>query len=262
MALCLPHRVATLALLLPLAIVPRRLQAQDNYEIQVYGAETVPRGKTMVEIHSNYTFDGLPGGGGVAGSNHALHETLEITHGFTPWFEIGLYQFTDLQSGYGYDWVGTHVRPRFRVPDEWHWPVGVSLSQEIGYARKQYTPDTWSWEIRPIIDQTVGKLYWSFNPSLEIALAGPNSGSGPEFAPNAKISYAVIPQIAIGLEYYGSLGSVTGFDPRDQQVHDLFPAVDLDLAPEWEVNFGVGFGLTPATDNVIAKLILGRRLPN
>ena len=29
--------------------------AQDNYEIQVYGSETVPTGKTMVELHSNYT---------------------------------------------------------------------------------------------------------------------------------------------------------------------------------------------------------------
>ena len=29
--------------------------AQDNYEIQVYGSETVSIGKTMVELHSNYT---------------------------------------------------------------------------------------------------------------------------------------------------------------------------------------------------------------
>jgi hypothetical protein len=32
--------------------------AQNNYEIQVYGAETVPAGRTMVELHSNYTIDG------------------------------------------------------------------------------------------------------------------------------------------------------------------------------------------------------------
>src|SRR5258706_238964 len=32
--------------------------AQDSYEIQVYGAETVARGQTMLELHSNYTFDG------------------------------------------------------------------------------------------------------------------------------------------------------------------------------------------------------------
>ena len=32
--------------------------AQDNYEIQVYGSETVEAGHTMVELHSNFTIDG------------------------------------------------------------------------------------------------------------------------------------------------------------------------------------------------------------
>jgi len=32
--------------------------AQDNYEIQVYGADLVPPGHTMVELHSNFTFEG------------------------------------------------------------------------------------------------------------------------------------------------------------------------------------------------------------
>jgi len=36
----------------------RPLQAQDNYEIQVYGYETVEPRHTMVELHSNFTFQG------------------------------------------------------------------------------------------------------------------------------------------------------------------------------------------------------------
>ena len=66
------------------------LPAQDNYEIQVYGAETVAAGRTMVELHSNYTIDGERQTiNGVFPSYHAFHETLEITHGITPWFETG-----------------------------------------------------------------------------------------------------------------------------------------------------------------------------
>ena len=62
--------------------------AQDDYEIQVYGSETVPTGKTMVELHSNYTIEGERRSvNGVLPSYHAFHETLEITQGFTPWFE-------------------------------------------------------------------------------------------------------------------------------------------------------------------------------
>ena len=55
--------------------------AQDNYEIQVYGSQTQARKSTMFELHSNFTFDGEKDvSKGVLPSNHALHETLEITN--------------------------------------------------------------------------------------------------------------------------------------------------------------------------------------
>jgi hypothetical protein len=64
-----------------------RASAQDNYEIQVYGADTVAPGHTMFELHSNFTIDGSKKfSNGLFPTNHAEHETLEITHGFTHWF--------------------------------------------------------------------------------------------------------------------------------------------------------------------------------
>src|SRR5712691_155733 len=85
--------------------------AQDNYEIQVYGSETVPTGKTMVELHSNYTIEGKRQTvNGVLPSYHAFHETLELTQGFTPWFETGFYVFSSIQPGAGWEWVGDHLR--------------------------------------------------------------------------------------------------------------------------------------------------------
>ena len=62
------------------------LTAQDNYEIQVYGSETMAPGRTMVELHSNYTLTGPRDAeeDGVRTSVHTWHETIEITHGFTP----------------------------------------------------------------------------------------------------------------------------------------------------------------------------------
>src|SRR5438045_1654374 len=102
--------------------------AQDNYEIQVYPSETVPAGKTMVELHSNYTVNGQQQTvNGVLPDYHAFHETLEITRAITPWFETGFYVFTSIQPGEGWEWVGDHIRPRVRVPEDWHWPVGLSL---------------------------------------------------------------------------------------------------------------------------------------
>ena len=41
--------------LLILAGLPWRAWSQANYEIQVYGADTVPAQNLMVELHSNFT---------------------------------------------------------------------------------------------------------------------------------------------------------------------------------------------------------------
>src|SRR5437667_7633016 len=175
--------------------LPSRVLSQDNYEIQVYSYDTVEPGHTMVELHSNFTFEGgKTRQDGVLPTEHAWHETVEITRGFTSWFETGFYIFTSARSGNGWDWVGDHIRPRFRVPESWHWPVGVSLSNEIGYQRRQFSSDTWTWEIRPVVDKTIGSWYLSFNPTLDRALHGPSVSRGFEFSPNAKVSYDVTRQ--------------------------------------------------------------------
>src|SRR3954462_9743086 len=57
--------------------------AQDNYEIQVYGCDLVEPKHTMVELHSNFTIDGSKTmADDLYATNHAQHETVEITHGF------------------------------------------------------------------------------------------------------------------------------------------------------------------------------------
>jgi hypothetical protein len=234
--------------------------AQNNYEIQVYGSDTVEPHTTMVESHTNNTAEGSIGFvDGVLPTNHALHETIEITHGFTNIFETGFYIFTSANPGYGWQYVGSHIRPRVRAPESWHWPVGVSLSLEFGYQRAIFATDTWTLEIRPIIDQRRGRWYWSFNPAMDRSFHGQSVNKGVEFAPSFKLSFDVTRKVAGGFEYYSSLGSLAGFDPLKDQQHQLFPVIDLNLSPRWEVNFGVGFGLTSSTDHLIVKMILGYR---
>ena len=253
--------ILPLCLGLFLALPPTRGRAQDNYEIQVYGAELVSPGRTMVELHSNYTADGRTTEvDGLLPTEHAFHETLESTHGFAPWLEVGFYVFTSARGGDGWSWVGDHVRPRIAVPAAWGWPVGVSLSTEVGYQRRPFSADTWTWEIRPIVDKQMGRWYWAVNPALERSLAGAASGRGWEFSPNAAVTYDVSRQVTAGLEYYGAFGPLAGFDPGPQQQHQLFAALDLNVSPRWEINLGVGRGFTASTDRLLVKTILGYRL--
>jgi hypothetical protein len=86
-----------MSVLLSIAIFGTRSAfIQDNYEIQVYGSDTVAPKTTMVELHSNFTANGFkpaPASGyrpnGTFLTDHAEHETIEITQGITNWAEVG-----------------------------------------------------------------------------------------------------------------------------------------------------------------------------
>jgi hypothetical protein len=234
--------------------------AQGNYEIQVYGVDTVPPKNLMVELHSNYTVSGQTRPiDGVFPTNHQEHETLELTEGINDWAEVGFYVFTSWQDGHGVQWVGDHIRPRVRAPEKWHLPVGLSLSTEIGYQRAVYSSDTWTWEIRPIIDKTLGRWYLAFNPALERTLHGPDVHQGLGFSPAAKVSYDFTRKISGGIEYYADYGRIGDFAPLRAQQQQIFVVTDLNVSPKWEINLGVGLGPTAATDHLIVKGILGRR---
>ena len=101
-------------------LVEKTAYAQDNYEIQVYGADTVAPKTTMLELHSNFTTkSGVDLGADQYSTLHALHETLEITHGFTSFFELGYYNFTSIQPGVNHSiisrdcttWLAVSVPP-------------------------------------------------------------------------------------------------------------------------------------------------------
>jgi hypothetical protein len=233
------------------------LRAQNNYEIQVYPAETAEKNVTFFELHSNFT-----GAGTTAACQYSaaapcvyptdrqLHETLEITRGFSDIFEVGLYFFTSAGPGQGYQYVGSHLRPRIRAPEDWKLPVGLSLSTEFGFVKDGFDDGQWSMELRPIIDKKMGAFYWSVNPALDWWYKGPQAGTGfrgVSVNPNVKVSWDFTEKITGGFEYYGSTGTLTEFAPVAQQQH-------------WEINFGYGFNLAGNGDHNIVKLILGRRV--
>ena len=73
------------------------------------------------------------------------------------------------------------------------------------------------------------------------------------------MTYDVTPRVAAGLEYYGDIGPINHIERSRDQQHLVFSVVDIDLGPRWELNVGVGAGLTGATDRLVVKMILGYR---
>src|SRR5512146_2559746 len=106
-----------LGLLGALLSAPAPAVGQENFEIQVYGSETVPPGTTMVELHSNVA---------AVGTTRTEDGVLR-TQGITAWLETGFYVLTSIQPDTTWEGVGSHIRPRVRAPESWELPVGLSL---------------------------------------------------------------------------------------------------------------------------------------
>lgn len=233
------------------------LNAQADNEIQVYASPTIGNKRTIVELHSNYTFTG-PKTLADAKTARWLNETVEITHGFAENFEIGLYTFTALDPNGKFQYLGSQIRPRITAPQSWKWPLGVSLSAEFGFFRPDYSsPYVWGGEIRPIFDDTWGNWYVSLNPNIDFVFSG--NDKGWNFAPQLKTQYSIQNKWGIGFEYYSALGGSNGFLPGSMQEHLVGPMIDYLANPDWELNTGFLFGLTPNSNQVVFKVLVGRR---
>jgi hypothetical protein len=238
-----------------------RAAAQDLFEIQVYPYQTVEPGRTMVEMHTNFfpgkEIDAPPG---EFANRHQVHTTLEVTHGFTRYVECAGYLVTAAHvPGHGGEFAGARIRPRFRLPETPDLFFNVSLSFELGFNQREFEANTHTLEIRPIVEHEEGRFYLSINPNFSKALKGPDEDEGPEFEPGVKLAWNVTPIIVAGVEYYAATGTLTNLLPREDQRHMIFPTLDLDVSPDWELNFAVGRGLTGSSERWILKSIVGYR---
>ena len=59
-----------------------------------------------------------------------------------------------------------------------------------------------------------------------------------------------------GIEYYADFGEIGNFKKLTEQSHTLFAVTDFELG-DFGVNFGLGYGLTPASDRLVVKTIIG-----
>ena len=84
---------------------------------------------------------------------------------------------------------------------------------------------------------------------------GYRNGS-PDFSLQFKATRKVSETVALGAEYYSELGTTSQISPASDQSHTLFAVADIEFQG-WSLNFGVGRGLTSATDRYTVKGILG-----
>ena len=253
-----PHRLHRLLLASAIASPAFAPAAHATDEIQVYNANIAAPGQFTIQQHLNYVGIGQkepPFPGGFA-SDKSLNGTPEFAYGMTDWWELGLYlPFAVKDRQFLSD--AFKLRTLFVTPnaDQRNFFYGVNF--ELSYEMPKFSQTRWGMEIRPIIGVRNGTYEFIVNPIVDI---GFGKNGEVDFTPAARLARKFDNDIYAGFEYYADLGEIGNFKPLSQQQHTLFAVTDFKLGV-FGVNFGVGYGLTPASDRLVVKTIVGYAFP-
>ncbi len=261
MTVSFPHSLRSLLRIFVaiLAIVWSAAAFAQTDEIQVYDANIAEPGVFNLTVHNNYTFNGLtsprfPGG---LVPDHTLNGVPEWAYGVTDWFEQGLYLplYSD-SSNLGPVLSGFKVRELFVVPHAAQQTFFYGINFEFSYNAEHWDPNRFTQEMRPIIGWHLGKFDLIVNPILDNSWKG---FKNLDFAPSARVAYNISDKWAVAVEEYADFGVIEHFLPGDQQSHQVFGVIDYKGEP-FDIEAGLGFGLTPASDGLVAKLMLSHDL--
>jgi hypothetical protein len=228
-------------------------------EIQVYDAQIAEPGVFNLMVHNNFTPEGLktprfPGG---LVPNQTLNGVPEWAYGVTDWFEQGLYlPLYSVADGEGPVLNGFKVRELFVVPHAAEQPFFYGINFEFSYNAEHWDPNRSTSEIRPILGWHLGQFDFIINPILDNSWTG---FTNLDFAPSARLAYNVSKPWAVAAEVYSDYGPLKHMLSTDQQSQQLFGVVDYK-GDDINIEAGVGFGLTPASDRWVVKLMISRDL--
>ncbi len=251
----------TRALVIVLADATAALGSPPSFaivdEIQVYTDELDARGESGVELHVNTTPRGRksPDYEGDLPPHGGWRITPEFSWGLGHDFDWGVY-LPSATDGHGNWYLGgaklrlkwLPVRP---AEGDSGWYFGIN--NELSRLTKKFSESPASDEVRFIGGYRGKSWLIGVNPILDWALSTGYRGS-PEVTFAWKAVHDVAQGIVVGAEYYSGIGTLANRLPRDEQERTLYLIAEIERK-SWSLNFGVGYGLTRATDDWTVKAI-------
>jgi len=151
---------------------------------------------------------------------------------------------------------GFKVRELFVVPHAAEQTFFYGVNFEFSYNAEHWDPYRSTSEIRPIFGWHLGQFDFIINPILDNTWTG---FTNLDFAPSVRLAYNVSKTWAVAAEVYSDYGPLKHLLSTDQQSQQLFGVVDYK-SDDINIEAGVGFGLTPASDRWVVKLMISRDL--
>lgn len=227
--------------------------AVDRFEIQVYDGTANAPGDASLENHVSFVDRGKRNSYPELPTDHQAHWTFEGALGVTPFWEPGVYLQNAVVPGSGYEFAGVKLRSKFVTPPGFSRFMRFGLNFELGDVPPSFEQNRWAVEARPIAALVLPRLLLAINPIVSFPISG---GDGPEFEPCISAKGRLSSTASLGIEYYAGLGPFAEPLASKDQDHYLFLAGDYDLGAGFDLNFGVGAGLSDASDALTIKGIL------
>lgn len=237
------------------AATPAAAALQD--EIQVYLDDLGTQGDWSLQLHVNATPSGrttrdYPGEVVSAGG---LRLTAELARGLGHGFEAGLYLPTAYDGHGGYALAGGKLRMKwvgFEAEAHAGWFAGANV--ELGRVAQRYEPSPTNAELRLIAGRNTERWTFGINPILDWALS-PGHGGSPDFNLALKAARTIARGIQLGAEYYPDYGRLSRRTRFGDEDHRVYAAIDVNRKP-WQLNAGVGYGLSSGSDRWTLKAIV------
>ena len=242
-----------------LAVILPSLASAQADEIQVYDGGLAAKGTFNLTLHNNYIAKGLtePAFPGAVVADQSWNGVPEWAFGVTDWFEAGLYlpvYSLDKDLGFGID--GVKLRALFAAPNGADRKFVYGANFEFSYNAKRWDTTRITSEVRPIIGWHFKTFDLIFNPIIDTAYDG---FGNLEFVPAMRVAFNVAPKWQAAVEHYANYGHFNDFHSKEEQSHKS-TRWSITRGRPGTVEFGVGFGLTDASDDLTFKMILARDL--
>lgn len=257
-AFALRRTLLFLAVALAPIVAPTVGFAQTD-EIQVYDAEIAEKGVFNLMLHTNFTPSGIrePAFPGAIISDHSFNSVPEWAYGVTQWFEQGLYlPVYSVSRGRGTTLDSFKLRELFVRPHAADHTLFYGVNFEFSYNALYWESRRFTSEIRPIIGLHLHPWDIIVNPILDTDWTGVRNY---DFAPAMRLAYNFSPKWTFAAEHYAEYGPLHQFFTVSNQYHALWAVVDHS-SKVLNIETGIGFGLTSATDKITLKLMLSRDL--
>ena len=243
---------------LAVCALPCTAVAQTD-EIQVYDASHADPGVFNLTWHNNFTPIGNSTAAfpGAVVADRSFNGVTEWAYGVTSWFEQGLYlPLYSVDKNLGGTIDGFKIRELFTVPHAADRRFVYGVNFEFSFNSKHWDASRHTAEIRPIVGWHLKPWDIIVNPILDSSYDGVKN---LDFAPETRVAYNINETWAMAAEEYDDFGPLQQFHSASNQGHQLYAVVDR-VSRALDVEFGIGFGLTAASDALTVKLILSKDL--